>query len=68
MRATTDAALLRLMIGESDGGKGRPMYKAPVFKAREPGLVGATVLRGAMGFGRSSRMHGWRSHAGGCAN
>ncbi|ULB12449.1 DUF190 domain-containing protein (plasmid) [Cereibacter azotoformans] len=57
MRETTDAVLLRLMIGESDEYRGRPLYEALVFKARELGLAGATVLRGAMGFGRSSRMH-----------
>ena len=57
MRETTDAVLLRLMIGESDEFDGRPLYEAIVFKARELGLAGATVLRGAMGFGRSSRMH-----------
>lgn len=57
MRETTDAVLLRLMIGESDEFEGRPLHEALVFKAREMGLAGATVLRGAMGFGRSSRMH-----------
>ena len=57
MRETTDAVLLRLMIGESDEFDGRPLYEALVFKARELGMAGATVLRGAMGFGRSSRMH-----------
>lgn len=57
MRETTDAVLLRLMIGESDEFDGRPLYEAIVFKARELGMAGATVLRGAMGFGRSSRMH-----------
>lgn len=43
--------------GESDEYKGRPLYEAIVFKARELGLAGATVMRGAMGYGRSSRMH-----------
>ncbi len=53
----TDAVLLRMFIGESDEYKGRPLYEAIVFKARELRLAGATVLRGAMGYGRSSRMH-----------
>ncbi|MCC5968492.1 MAG: DUF190 domain-containing protein [Pararhodobacter sp.] len=57
MRETTDAVRLRLMIGESDEFEGRPLYEALVFKARELGMAGATVLRGAMGFGRTSRMH-----------
>ncbi len=33
------------------------MYEAIVLKARERGLAGATVLRGPMGFGQSSRLH-----------
>lgn len=53
----TEAVLLRMFIGESDEHEGRPLYEAIVFKARELGLAGATVLRGAMGYGRSSRMH-----------
>ena len=34
-----------------------PLYEAIVLKAREQGLAGATVLRGPMGFGHSSRLH-----------
>ena len=34
-----------------------PLHEAIVLKARELGLAGATVLRGAMGFGANSRMH-----------
>ena len=57
MRNTTEAVRLRLMIGESDAFEGRPLYQALVFKACEIGMAGATVLRGAMGFGQTSRMH-----------
>jgi len=57
MAQTTDATLLRLFIGESDEHAGRPLHEAIVLKAREMGLAGATVLRGAMGYGRSSRIH-----------
>jgi len=49
--------LLRVFIGESDAHAGQPLYRAIVLKARELGLAGATVLRGAMGFGANSRMH-----------
>jgi len=52
-----EAMLLRLFIGESDEHEGRPLYEAIVLAAREQGLAGATVLRGPMGFGRSSRLH-----------
>jgi PII-like signaling protein len=51
--------LLRIFIGESDRQVGghAPLYEAIVRKAREAGLAGATVLRGAIGFGRHARMH-----------
>lgn len=52
-----DAVLLRIFIGEDDRFHGRPLYEAIVLKAREMHLAGATVLRGPMGFGRSSRLH-----------
>ena len=52
-----DALLLRIFIGESDRHGDRPLYEAIVLKARELNLAGATVLRGPMGFGASSRIH-----------
>jgi len=52
-----DAVLLRIFFGEADKYQGRPLYEAVVMKARELHLAGATVLRGPMGFGHSSRVH-----------
>ena len=49
--------LLRIFIGESDRWNHKPLYEAIVLRAREMHLGGATVLRGPMGFGKSSRMH-----------
>src|SRR5690348_18433259 len=57
MQIPQDAMLLRIFIGESDRWQHRPLYEAIVLKAREMHLAGATVLRGPMGFGKSSRMH-----------
>ena len=57
MTDLTEATLLRLFIGESDEYEGRPLHEAIVLKARTFGLAGATVLRGAAGYGRSSRLH-----------
>lgn len=57
MQIPEDALLLRIFIGEEDRHDGRPLYEAIVLKAREVGLAGATVLRGPMGFGQSSRLH-----------
>jgi PII-like signaling protein len=52
-----DAALLRIFVGEADRHHGRPLYEAIVLEARTRGLAGATVLRGMLGFGGSSRLH-----------
>jgi PII-like signaling protein len=57
MTVQRDALLLRIFIGEDDKHRGRPLYEAIVTKAREAHLAGATVLRGPMGFGHSSRLH-----------
>jgi uncharacterized protein len=57
MHLPHDAMLLRVFIGESDRWKHLPLYEAIVLKAREMHLAGATVLRGPMGFGKSSRLH-----------
>jgi PII-like signaling protein len=57
MQIPQDAMLLRIFIGESDRWQHQPLYEAIVLKAREAHLAGATVLRGPMGFGKSSRLH-----------
>jgi hypothetical protein len=57
MQIPQDAMLLRIFIGESDRWQHQPLYEAIVLKARETHLAGATVLRGPMGFGKSSRLH-----------
>jgi PII-like signaling protein len=57
MQISRDAMLLRIFIGEDDKYRGRPLYETIVLQARELHLAGATVLRGPMGFGHSSRLH-----------
>src|SRR5260370_5654616 len=57
MHLPQEATWLRIFIGEGDRWKHQPLYEAIVLKARELHLAGATVLRGPMGFGKSSRMH-----------
>jgi PII-like signaling protein len=52
-----EAMLLRIFFGENDKHDGRPLHEAIVLAAREAKLAGATVLRGPMGFGHSSRLH-----------
>src|SRR3954464_13677048 len=57
MQIPHEAVALRIFIGESDRYEHHPLYEAIVLKAREAHLAGATVLRGPMGFGKSSRLH-----------
>jgi len=57
MRIPENSMLLRIFLGESDRCGHVPLYEALVLKAREMHLAGATVLRGPMGFGHSSRLH-----------
>ena len=57
MQVPRDAVLLRIFFGEDDKFQRLPLHEAIVLKAREMHLAGATVLRGPMGFGESSRLH-----------
>ena len=57
MQIPRDAVLLRVFLGEDDKFQRLPLYEAIVLKAREMHIAGATVLRGPMGFGHSSRLH-----------
>ena len=55
MKLPEEGMLLRIFIGDRVHGKS--LYEQIVLKARELGLAGATVIRGILGFGASSRMH-----------
>jgi uncharacterized protein len=57
MQVPENALLLRIFLGEDERHEHQPLYEAIVMKAREHHLAGATVLRGPMGFGHSSRIH-----------
>ncbi len=52
-----NATLLRIFIGERDKTGRTPVYETIVQKARTMELAGATVFKGIMGFGNSSRVH-----------
>ena len=49
--------LLRIFIGERDKHNGKPLYHAIIDLLRKHHFAGATVLRGVMGFGASSKLH-----------
>jgi PII-like signaling protein len=57
MQLPEDAVLLRIFLGEDEKYGHLPLYEAIVLKAREMHLAGATVIRGAIGYGHSSRIH-----------
>ena len=57
MQIPEAAVLLRIYIDESDRWEHQSLYEAIVLKAREAHLAGATVLRGPMSYGKSSRLH-----------
>lgn len=57
MHIPHEAMLLRVFIGEGDRYGHKPLYEGIVLKAREAHLAGATVLRGPMGFGKSTLLH-----------
>jgi PII-like signaling protein len=57
MKLSGAGKVLRIFIGESDKYNGKPLHEAVVMKARELNLAGASVFRGIMGYGASSRIH-----------
>src|SRR5262245_34446375 len=57
MQPDKDSKLLRIFIGEMDKYHGTPLYEALVFAAKKEGIAGATVLRGILSYGASSRIH-----------
>ena len=57
MTLPRDAMLLRIFLGENARFQHRPLYEAIVLEARAAHLAGATVIRGPMGFGHSTRLH-----------
>lgn len=57
MHLTESAELLRVFIGAEHKHHRKPLYEAIVEAAREHHLAGATVLRGALGYGANSRIH-----------
>src|SRR6266513_1138709 len=55
-----ERVLMRIHIGERDKFEGEPLYWAIVQLLRKRHYAGATVTRGIMGFGASSRIHAAR--------
>ena len=58
MKLTGKAKMVRIYIGEDDEWEGLPLYEAIVNRCKELNIAGATVYRGALGYGAGS--HGLR--------
>ena len=57
MEEQYEARMLRIYFGEDDKWRGKPLYESIVNQCRELGIAGATVYRGAAGFGASTKIH-----------
>ncbi|HTS43092.1 MAG TPA: DUF190 domain-containing protein [Puia sp.] len=57
MELDGQSVLLRVFLGEIDKVGHTPLYEAILKSARKEGIAGATVLRGIMSFGASTRIH-----------
>lgn len=56
MQGNGRAALMRIYTDERARADGGPLYQSVVERARQAGLAGATVLRGAVGFGENGHV------------
>lgn len=57
MTLERNSVLLRIFLGELDKYKGAPLYESLVLTAKKEGIAGATVFRGILSYGASSRIH-----------
>lgn len=57
MKDAVQQLLLRIFTSESAEAAGKPAFEHIVFKAKEMGLSGVTVIRGVMGFGFHRLVH-----------
>jgi uncharacterized protein len=60
MESGQDAKLLRIFISSTDKFKHAPVYELIVQAAKRYGMAGATVLKGIMGFGESSKVSSFK--------
>ena len=57
MQLAGQAILLRVFVGEADRIDHKAVYEIIVSAARDHSIAGATVLRGVMSYGASTRIH-----------
>ncbi len=52
-----ESKLLRIFMSNTDKFGNEPLYEFIVYEAKKNGMAGATVLKGVMGFGGSSKVN-----------
>lgn len=57
MEPGSEIKILRIYVSNTDKFKHQPLYEMVVYAAKHYGLAGATVQKGIMGFGASSKVH-----------
>lgn len=57
MDTSKNISLLRVFVSSTDIIDHEPLYEYITKKAKSYGMAGATVLRGVMGYGASSKIH-----------
>jgi PII-like signaling protein len=57
MEKSPDSKLIRIFVGETDKVDHEPLYEQVVYEAKKQNMAGATVLKGVMSFGATSRVH-----------
>lgn len=60
MENNSKAMLLRIFVSSTDKIGHDVLYEHIVFKAKEAGIAGATVLKGMLGYGASSVIHSYK--------
>ncbi|MBN2519732.1 MAG: DUF190 domain-containing protein [Bacteroidales bacterium] len=60
MENNSTALILRIFLSSTDKYKDRLVYEHIVFKAKNYGLAGVTVLKGILGYGASSVIHSYK--------
>jgi uncharacterized protein len=57
MKIESKAKLLRIFLGDSDKIHHKPLYEIILEEAKKYDLAGATVFKGVMSYGPTSRIH-----------
>ena len=57
MKKESEAALLRIFIGEDNRYEGKPLFKYLLEFFKMEKMAGVTILRGIEGFGKNSHLH-----------